>query len=74
MRKSREEISHEVESYVSEELQGIDYGDCYPDGLRELMNQIIREMVAGTPKHSIESTLAEIDSYIEILKNESEEI
>ena len=74
MKQSREEVSFEVESYVSSELQDVEYGDCYPDELRQLMNQLIREIVSGTPEHSLESTVAEIDDIIERLRGEHYEI
>ena len=74
MKQSREEVSYEVEAYVSSELYGVDYGDCYPDELRQLMNQLIREIVSGTPEHSLESTMAEMDDIIENLRGDHYEI
>ena len=74
MKQSREEVSFEVEAYVSSELQDVEYGDCYPDELRKLMNQLIREIVSGTPEHSIESTFAEMDDIIESLRGYHYEI
>ena len=69
MKKSRDQVVYEVETYVSDQLQGFNYGDCYPDELKELMKQLIRETLKGENDPSIESTIALIDDYIDVIKD-----
>lgn len=68
MKKSRVECVHDIERYLSEKLDGVEYGDCLPDYLQQLKNEYIRNAYHGK---SVDKVLNEIDEYIKAMKSET---